>query len=208
MCTDQNRVLVDLGLGAVGFEVPGLGSFAGGKLLDGLRAEGLTPGDADRDVPVKGLTFANARHIVDRAEGDCWNGTAEIIGPDPAAVRDPVSAVIEFLEPGEPVVPGLPAVPTPGHTPDHTSLLVTDEASDDRLLVLGDVMPAQAQVSETHGNFLFDVNADEGTKTRLTVSQDHQDEHTVVAGGHFAGSVFGRFLPARYQYGWAISKTR
>jgi hypothetical protein len=29
------------------------------------------------------------------------------------------------------------------------------------------------------------------------------DEHTVIAGGHFAGTVFGRFLPATRQHRWA-----
>ncbi|MEW9553307.1 MBL fold metallo-hydrolase [Nonomuraea sp. NPDC050783] len=228
--TGTHRVLVDLGLGAVAFEVPGIGRFRGGALLDSLAGEGLRPGDVDTVVfthlhhdhvgwtsdvapsptggpagPARGLTFADARHLVDQAEWRHWRGTAEVIGPDPLAVQEPLGEVIEFARPGEPVVPGVLALPTPGHTPGHLSLLVTDPATDLRLLVLGDVMHTQAQVSETDWSFLFDVDAEQSTKTRLALLEDYQDERTLVAGGHFAGTVFGRFLPPRRLHRWAAA---
>ena len=230
--TEAHRILVDLGLGAVDFEVPNLASFAGGKLLDSLADEGLQPTDIDtvvythlhhdhvgwtsnvapapnaRGGPVDGLTFANSRHLVDRAEWDHWNGTAELTGPDPDAVQKPLSSVIEFLNRDQEIVPGVRVVPTPGHTPGHTSLLVTDPASDQRLLILGDVMHTQAQVSETHWNFLFDVDAGKGTQTRVALLERYHDDRTLIAGGHFAGAVFGRFLPPTRHHRWAVTATR
>ncbi|MEV1169033.1 MBL fold metallo-hydrolase [Nonomuraea sp. NPDC049784] len=229
--TGAHRVLVDLGLGAVDFEAPGIGSFRAGALLDSLAAEGLRPDGVDTVVfthlhhdhvgwtsdvapapgnepakPERGLTFARARHLVDRAEWVHWRGTAEVTGPDPLAVQEPLSEAIEFARRGEPIVPGVLAVSTPGHTPGHLSLLVTDPGTDRRLLVLGDVMHTQAQVSETHWNFLFDVDAEQGTKTRRALLEDYQDERTLIAGGHFAGEVFGRFLPARRLHRWAVAR--
>jgi glyoxylase-like metal-dependent hydrolase (beta-lactamase superfamily II) len=228
--TGHHNVLIDLGLGAVDFEVPGMGTFRGGRLLDSLAAEGLRPPDIDTVVfthlhhdhvgwttghaPAPGavhagapvaLTFRNARHLVDRVEWDYWNGTAEVTGPDPDAVQKPLGSVIRFLDRDQPIVPGVRAVATPGHTPGHTSVLVTDPGGDGRLLVLGDVMHTQAQVSETHWNFLLDVDAGAGTNTRRTVLDEYQDERTTIAGGHFAGTVFGRFLPPRRQYRWAAA---
>lgn len=229
--TGAHRVLVDLGLGAVDFEVPRIGSFSGGALLESLAAEGLRPDDVDTVVfthlhhdhvgwasdaapapgnapakPERGLTFAGARHLVDRAEWDHWQGTAEVTGPDPLAVQEPLGEVVEFVRRGEPIVPGVLAISTPGHTPGHLSLLVTDPGTDRRLLVLGDVMHTQAQVSETHWNFLFDVDTEQGTKTRLALLEAYQDERTLIAGGHFAGEVFGRFLPARRLHRWAVAR--
>jgi hypothetical protein len=64
-------------------------------------------------------------------------------------------------------------------------------------------MHTQAQVSETHWNFRFDVDAEAGTRTRIQLLDAYQDERTAIAGGHFAGTVFGRFLPARLQHRWA-----
>src|ERR1700744_2057986 len=45
-----HRVLFDLGLGRVDFEVQGLASFTGGALLESLAGEGLGPGDIDTVV--------------------------------------------------------------------------------------------------------------------------------------------------------------
>jgi hypothetical protein len=39
--TGGQVVLVDLGLGVVDFEVPGVASYQGGRLLESLAAEGL-----------------------------------------------------------------------------------------------------------------------------------------------------------------------
>ncbi|QFZ20793.1 MBL fold metallo-hydrolase [Saccharothrix syringae] len=226
--TGTHNVLVDLGLGRVDFEVPGIGAFTGGALLDNLAAEGLEPADIDtvvfthlhhdhvgwttdaapapnatRTRPVGGLTFARARHFADAAEWEHWRGTAEVTGPHPEAVREPLGRVVEFVEHGRPLVPGVRVVPTPGHTPGHISLLVTDPADDRRLLVLGDAVHTQAQVGEPHWNFLFDVDPDQSTRTRLALLDRYDDERTLIAGGHFAGEVFGRFLAPRRQHRWA-----
>lgn len=226
--TAHHAVLVDLGLGAVDFALAGIGSFRGGRLLDSLAAEGLTPDDIDTVVfthlhhdhvgwttnvapapnlpsrpPVTGLTFASARHVVDEVEWKHWWGTAEPIGPDPDAVQQPLGSVIEYLRPGEEVVPGVRAIPTAGHTPGHTSLLVTDPGSDRRLLVLGDVMHTQAQISETDWGFLFDADSAAAVRTRHAVLDAYHDERTTIAGGHFAGTVFGQFLPPVPRYRWA-----
>ena len=227
--TATHRVLVDLGLGAVDFEVPDLATFRGGLLLDSLRGEGLGPSDIDAvvfthlhhdhvgwtsnvapapnapgDRRLAGLTFPNARHLVSRAEWEHWKGTAEITGPDPVAVQQPLADVIEFLADGEEPVPGVRAVSTPGHTPGHTSLLVTDAVrTPQRLLILGDVMHTQAQISETQWNCRFDVDAEHGTRTRTALLEQYRDPDTTVAAGHFAGSVFGRILPPTTQHRWA-----
>ena len=100
-------------------------------------------------------------------------------------------------------MPGLRAVATPGHTPGHTSLLVTDPSTDERVLVVGDVMHSQVQISETSWSFLFDDDPAAGTRTRESLLAAHDDGRTIVAGGHFAGSVFGRVLPRRLAHGWA-----
>lgn len=228
--TSEHRILIDLGLGRVAFDVPGVASFASGRLLDSLRAENLTPEDIDTVVfthlhhdhvgwttnvapapnaeagqVVTGLTFADARHLVDEGEWNHWHGTADSTGPDPVAVQHPLADVIEFLDDSRQIAPGVVALPTPGHTPGHTSVLVTDPTSSRRLLILGDVMHSQAQVGEIDWNFLFDDDAERGTRTRAALVEDYQDEDTIVAGGHFAGAVFGRFLPARRRHGWAVA---
>lgn len=223
-------VLVDLGLGAVDFVLPDVAEFRGGGLPAALAAEGLSPGDVDTVVythlhhdhvgwttdvapapnaptgrAVTGLTFPSARHLVSEAEWAHWRGTAELVGPDPVAVQAPLSGVIRFAGDGDVVAPGVRLLATPGHTPGHTSLEVTDPGGDDprRVIILGDVMHCQVQVTESRWSFAFDVDPDQGVATREQLLKELEDDRTILAGGHFAGQVFGRVLAPALLRAWA-----
>ncbi|KAB2388102.1 MBL fold metallo-hydrolase [Actinomadura montaniterrae] len=226
--TGDRVVLVDLGLGEVDFDVPGLASFKGGSLLRSLAAEGLAPEDVDTVVYThlhhdhvgwttdvapaptlpegrvpSGLTFANARHLVAEAEWRHWKGTSEIIGPDAVAVRDPLADRVGFVADGQEIAPGVRVRATPGHAPGHQSLVVTGDGDDRRLIILGDVMHCQVQVAESRWGFLFDDAPEEALATRESLLADLEDERTLLAGGHFAGHVFGRVLPPVARRAWS-----
>jgi glyoxylase-like metal-dependent hydrolase (beta-lactamase superfamily II) len=228
--TPDQAVLVDLGLGAVDFAVPDLASFRGGRLLESLAAEGLGPGDVDTvffthlhhdhvgwtsnvapapnapaDQVVEGLTFARARHVVAEAEWKHWAGTAELVGPDPAAVQAPLADRLTFVADGDEIAPGVSVLATPGHTPGHSSLRISDPSgrTEQRLVVLGDVMHCQVQVTESSWSFLFDHDAEQGVRTREQLLEELEDPAVVLAGGHFAGHVFGRVLPPVARRAWA-----
>ncbi|WP_410677185.1 MBL fold metallo-hydrolase [Amycolatopsis sp. cmx-4-68] len=169
--TDSSAALVDLGLGRVNFAVPGVATYQGGRLLASLHAEGLSATDIDlvlfthlhRDHVgwtsdgMGGLTFPNAWHLVDRAEWDHWQSHTDATGPDLETVLTPLSPIVEFFD-ARPPEPGLQTIPTPGHTPGHTSVLITDPASETRLLILGDAMHTTAQLTEPHWHFRSDAD--------------------------------------------------
>jgi glyoxylase-like metal-dependent hydrolase (beta-lactamase superfamily II) len=229
IATGDRRILVDLGLGAVDFAVPGLAAFRAGRLLDSLAAEGLTPRDVDTVVythlhhdhvgwttdvapapgtgpepPVTGLTFPGAEHLVTRAEWEHWAGSDELVGPHPAAVQAPLAGRIGVIADGETIAPGVTVLATPGHTPGHASLVVTDPAGTDRarLVILGDVMHCQVQVVHSEWSFLFDTDPDLAAATREKLLGELEDPETLLAGGHFAGQVFGRVLPPVARRAW------
>lgn len=220
--TPEANVLVDLGLGTVDFEVPQLATFKGGELLNSLAAEGLSPAEVDAVVythlhhdhvgwttnvapapnapenpSVEGLTFANARHLVHADEWAHWSGSNELVGPDPVAVQKPLTDRLELFADREEVVPGVRVLATPGHTPGHSSLVVTDPTGESsrRVVILGDVMHCQVQVAEQSWSFLFDVDAEQSRATRHRLLTELEDPAVMLAGGHFAGNVFGRVLP-------------
>lgn len=231
--TADRRIVVDLGLGRVDFAVPDLATFKGGRLLDNLATEGVTPEQIDTVLfthlhhdhvgwtsnvapapnakagqVVTGPTFPNARHLVSAAEWHHWSGTSELIGPDPAAVQAPLRDRLQFIDDGEDVAPGVRVLATPGHTPGHVSLVVTDPAgrAAQRLVILGDVMHCQVQVIESGWSFLFDVDPAQGVATRELLLKELEDADTVVGGGLFAGNVFGRVLPPATRRAWRVQR--
>lgn len=227
--TGDRRILVDLGIGAARFGVPDAVDFSGGALLESLAAEGLTPADVDTvvfthlhhdhvgwvsdvapapAVPAGtlagGLTFPAARHLVAEAEWRHWTGAPGFPGPDAQAVLHPLDGVVGFVADGEEIALGVVVMATPGHTPGHLSLSVSDPAQPDagRVLVLGDVMHCQVQVEQSGWAFRFDVDPGQGVATRERVLKELEDGRTVLAGGHFAGHVFGQVLPPASRRVW------
>jgi hypothetical protein len=81
-----------------------------------------------------------------------------------------------------------------------------DGRSDRRVVVLGDVMHCQVQVVESRWSFLFDADAEQAVRTREHLLKELEDPATVLAGGHFAGHVFGRVLPPEPRRAWASGR--
>lgn len=205
---DSGAALVDLGLGRIRFEVPGMATYDGGRLLTSLHAEGLSAADIDlvlfthlhRDHvgwtsdDAGGLTFPNARHLVDQAEWDHWQSHTDATGPDLERVLTPLSPIVGFFD-AHPPAPGLQTIPTPGHTPGHTSLLITDPASETRLLILGDALHTTAQLTEPHWHFRSDIDPALAAIHRAGLLDHGRDDRTIIAGGHFSDHVFGSLDP-------------
>jgi glyoxylase-like metal-dependent hydrolase (beta-lactamase superfamily II) len=201
---DSGAALIDLGLGRINLEVPGVATYEGGRLLASLHAEGLSAADIGlvlythlhRDHVgwtsdgAGGLTFSSARHLVDRAEWDHWHSHSDATGPDLQTVLTPLSPVVEFFG-AHPPAPGVQRVHAPGHTPGHTSLLITDPASETRLLLLGDAFHTTAQLTAPHWQFRSDADPALAAIHRLNLLGHGRAGRTITAGGHFSGHVFG-----------------
>jgi glyoxylase-like metal-dependent hydrolase (beta-lactamase superfamily II) len=201
---DSGAALIDLGLGLVNFEVPGVATYEGGRLLASLHEEGLSAADIGlvlfthlhRDHVgwtsdgTGGLTFPRARHLVDRAEWDHWHSHPDATGPDLQTVLKPLSPIVEFLGANPPAT-GLQRIMAPGHTPGHTSLLITDPASETRVLLLGDALHTTAQLTAPQWKFRSDADPVLAAIHRLNLLDRGRADRTIIAGGHFSGHVFG-----------------
>ncbi|MCW2140122.1 MBL fold metallo-hydrolase [Actinoplanes cyaneus] len=181
--TDAHVILVDLGLGP------------GGALLDNLAALGTSPADVDlvllthlhRDHVGWAGAFPRARHLVERREWDFWSACPGGVGPDPERVLPALAGDLGFLDE---LPAGIRAIPTPGHTPGHTSFLITDPGTDERVLVLGDLLHTRAQFDELAWQFRSDDDPARARRQRAGVLTRFRDGRTVLAGGHFAGDAF------------------
>ena len=93
--------------------------------------------------------FPNARWVMGRTEWDFWSGE-----PDLSALRDdhfipmmlasaganlpPIEPLLDFVEPGDEIVPGIVAVDASGHTPGQMALSIS--SGGEQLLALADAV--------------------------------------------------------------------
>jgi glyoxylase-like metal-dependent hydrolase (beta-lactamase superfamily II) len=211
-----HTLLVDTGIG------PGAMGMRG-RLLEDLEKSGIAPEDVDTVflthlhgdhvgwalAPDGGPMFAGARYVTQEAEWD----TAEPYLRRAMAALDDLGAL--YLLDGEDVVAeAFTAIPTPGHSPGHASLLVS--SGGEQALVLGDVFAHPAQVTEPTWNIHFDADKEQASFTRAQLLDWLEADEITVAAGHIPGSGFGRvvneegrrhWLPLGEMSGDAESKT-
>ena len=202
----ENLVLFDAGSG------PDFMPTAG-KLLDGLAAIDVAPEDITHVVfthahpdHIWGVLdefdeplFANAAHLIGRAERDYWidPATMESIGPDRQSFAAGAARRIEALgealatfEPDDEILPGIIARATPGHTPGHTSFLLHDAA-----MVLGDAI-VNAHLAFRRPDLAApnDQDAALGAQTRQALLADLAQSGHVIIGYHLPDGGIGRVM--------------
>jgi glyoxylase-like metal-dependent hydrolase (beta-lactamase superfamily II) len=207
-------VLLDAGVGDVHNEM-----FAGGHLLDSLRAMGVAPADIDTVVvshlhsdhmgwlvTEQGPTFTNATVHIGAADW-AYFVDQEGDGPRRADRLRRVEHQVALIDgDGITVAPGVTTRHTPGHTPGHTSTVIS--SGDERLIVLGDALHCPAQLTEPEWQFLYDVDKDLAIRTRQQLLRDAEEPGTSVLPCHFDGMQAARLLPATGQRRWVLSGLR
>jgi glyoxylase-like metal-dependent hydrolase (beta-lactamase superfamily II) len=100
--------------------------------------------------------------------------------------------LIEFMNGEHILTRDLTAIPTPGHTPGHMSIMVTSQG--ERALILGDVVHNPAQVHETDWVSRADMDPDQTRVTRRTLMEKLEREGITGASGHFPAPGFGKVV--------------
>jgi glyoxylase-like metal-dependent hydrolase (beta-lactamase superfamily II) len=213
----ERLVLVDSGCG--GAMGPTLG-----RLAENLAAMGVAPEAIDSVLVthlhpdhVGGLVDAegnallpNAELIVHEAEPPFWSddavlaqgseqdrGFIQLARATLAAYRGRVRTIAS----GE-VLPGVIAIPEPGHTPGHTGWLVASGA--DSLLIWGDIvhMPG-VQFARPGAGMGFDIDGAQAIATRQRIMDMAATDRLMVAGMHLDFPAFGHV--ARVADGYAFT---
>ena len=216
-------VLVDTGLGPNKQESRDV---VVGLLLDDLSANGV--GLEDIDVVVMTHvhrdhvgwnvvwdgdsyqpTFPRARYWVPRADWEALvDKEAARIFPH---VREQVLAleglgILELLEGERSLTDELATMPSPGHTPGHTSLVINSEGESG--FILGDVAHHPVQVHETEWSPFVDVDPSGARATRRGLMERLEREGPVVAVPHFPAPGLGRMVRLHGRRLWRALETR
>ena len=128
-------------------------------------------------------TFARARYLVPQADWDHFRAQ----GSDnfqrdlaPLATADQ----LDYFTGEHSLSPFLTTVPTPGHTPGHTSLVISSGGAHG--FILGDVLLSPLDVLDTTLENGFDVDGAQARVTRQTVLTRLEESGEIVASSHLA----------------------
>ena len=213
----DRKIAVDTALGPVTVDFPGFGPFSGGKYLESLASTGVARESVTdvvfshlhldhvgwTTIEVNGrreLTYPNARHLVTQTEWDFWYGGDNPAGPHPEFVQKPLADIIQFVQDGEEIAPGMRVVGTPGHTPGHISFLI--ESGGQRLYLTADILHGAMQLQEPDWSVAFDNDPEQARRSREAMYAEFIKPNTLIGANHFSTHVFGSIRPAGNVYKW------
>ena len=215
--TGETTALIDAGLGnrVVEWQPEGQGpqKLEGGRLPDELAAAGIDLADIDVVLLTHlhldhngwmwsdgGPTFPNATVRFGAADWDAIvEGSASESGRMMRAIAD-VGRACPIERDGE-VLPGISALATPGHTPGHTTFVLSSGA--ERAMILGDAISCPVQIEAPELEALADVDREMGIATRDRVLRELEGTDTLVGGPHFPGLQFGRVVVGNGKRYWS-----
>jgi glyoxylase-like metal-dependent hydrolase (beta-lactamase superfamily II) len=214
--TGSRLVLVDAGAGTVFPQA--------GKLVESLHAAGYRPedisdvlithihGDHSAGLTVKGkAVFPNAVVHVQKADADFWLDPAKAaryprhahafaqarldLAPYLASNR-----VHRLAGAGE-IVPGIRALPAPGHTPGHSFYEV--ESAGEKLVLWGDLIHGKdAQFHAPSIAIGFDVDEAAAIRQREAAMADAASSGYLVGAAHISFPGIGRVAARGRSYDW------
>lgn len=205
---EGRSVLVDTGWGPE-MGPPGAPATAA-RLLDELASVGIGVEDVDvvafthlhpdhvgwnlvRDGDRLAPRFPNARYLVPELDWAHYRGR-EDIHPNIIAQALPLGdlEVTELIADGHAVLPSLTAVATPGHTPGHTSYLLSSDGEHG--FILGDLAHHPVILNEVAWVQRFDWDPERAVLTRKETFERLEREGWLVAAGHFRAPGLGRLV--------------
>ncbi len=148
-------------------------------------------GDGTQTAAEPTPTFPNARYWVNDADWRVFTRGAlrrrTYMGAQVIPLQE--QGILELFDGERPLTPEVSTLPTPGHTPGHTSFLVVSQG--ERAVVTGDAIHVRAQAQETHWSPRADSKPDISAQTRHALLARIERENAMLISGHFPAPGFG-----------------
>ena len=147
--------------------------------------------------------FRNAKYLVPKADWDTFTRRAGMAMF--AYIRDKVMSlmdlgVLELIDGEQSITDHLTALPTPGHTQGHTSVLVT--SANESAVILGDAAHIPIQAHHTDWSPKPDTNPKLSGQHRAELFDRMEKDHSLVVSGHFPEPGFGRLVRVQGRRYW------
>ncbi|PCC45849.1 MBL fold metallo-hydrolase [Brevibacterium aurantiacum] len=144
-------------------------------------------------------TFPNARYLVARIEHEFWAGY-DMDAARRQMFRDSVHPIeraglldaIDVPTNGIEVAAGVRLVPTPGHTPGHTSVQLSSHGK--RALITGDCIHHPVQLARPEICSCVDIDPPRAQSTRKHLLAELADTETLLLGTHFPPPTAGKVV--------------
>ncbi len=203
-------LLLDAGVGAIRDEM-----FEGGELMNSLAKLDVRP-EAIDTIIVSHLhtdhmgwleldgkpVFANATVHIGAADWDFFVTAAPAHGRRANRMRA-IADRVELIVTDEcSIMPGVTTRATPGHTPGHTSTVIS--SGTERLIVLGDALHCPAQLTETEWQFVSDIDPVLAVRTRQALLREADAPGTTMLPCHFPGMQAARLVAANGTRRWVL----
>jgi glyoxylase-like metal-dependent hydrolase (beta-lactamase superfamily II) len=217
--TGRHIVLVDTGAGE--------SSSSSGAIQARLEMAGIRPKDVDTVILTHAhadhiggaidlcgrAAFPNARYVLSETEWEFWTAARTDLGTlrVPDAAKESINSMarrclgvlrhqIEPIDRETEVVPGVVAIPAPGHTPGHLAVLIASEGH--HLLNLGDAAVHPLHLEQPSWQNGFDLESDRALLTRRWLMDRAIADDMHVMAFHFPFPSIGRVAVSNGGWLW------
>ncbi|HEY6904054.1 MAG TPA: MBL fold metallo-hydrolase [Candidatus Acidoferrales bacterium] len=143
-------------------------------------------------------TFPNARYLFGRKEYEHWKMLERTGGyHDVTHLSDSIDPITDagladFIEPTHRLTDEVTLVSTPGHTPGHVSVLISSNGQEG--FITGDMLHHPIQLAEIERPGNFDMDKEQGIKTRKAMFERLADKNILIIGSHFSDPTAGYII--------------
>jgi len=137
--------------------------------------------------------FPNARYLVPKADWDAGIAQDREGGSFNRDVR-PLEALgaLDLIEGEHTVTPSLTTLPTPGHTPGHTTIVVRSGGQE--AYILGDAFLTQVDVAELEWVTSWDGDGADVVRTRTMLVERIEATNALIGASHLPAPGIGNFV--------------
>lgn len=211
----NSTVLVDTGLGPK--PTP---DTPWGELLKSMDTHGVKPPEIDMVVMTHAHrdhvgwnltssngtftpTFPNAKYWLSKTDWEiCHNPEVTERFPNAPDCVWPLEdlGILELMDGEQSITDHITTVPSPGHTPGHTSLRISSKG--EQAIVLGDVLHNPVQAHETEWVSRADMDPAQTRLTRHSLMEQLERDGTLVAAVHMPAPGFGNIVRIKGRRYW------